>query len=225
MNSAYEQYGILVVPDILTLDQVIAFRTTLDIYLNDFNSYKECNISRIIPDFAGNTPQLGALNSLHQNELVNEILKNQIFPNKNFIYANHSDLHQNKTTGWHRDTYDYLLEDRGNGNPKDLWSEECHIIKVCFLLQDHINNDYGLWFQPGTHKSEIQSTPIHIKTKSTDMIIFNQRILHSGQTKSPKYHEVFNENRYLITYAYGLDNKHTKIHTLGATKRQSKQKV
>lgn len=224
MNKVYAKYGILVVPDILTNEQVSHYRVSLDSYLNFNASYKECNNSKILPGFAGNTPELGTLNSLHLNKDINSYLKNDIFGNNKFIYANHSDLHQNKTTSWHRDVYDYLMKDRGAGNQKDLWSNECHIIKVCFLLQDHINNEYGLWFQPGTHNSETEeSNPIHLKTKATDMIIFNQRILHSGQTKEPKYHEVYNKNRYLITYAYGLDNIHTKIHSKGAQLRQNRQ--
>ena len=196
MNEEYKKNGVLVVSDVLREQQVKEFRGILDNYLNDSNTFSESESSRIIPGFAGNVPELGELNTLHLSDKVNDILKKEIFDDSDYIYADHSDLHQNKTTGWHRDTYDYLLEDRGGGTYEGLWSRDCHIIKVCFLFQDHIDNDYGLWFKLGTHRSERDGVSVNARTKSTDMIIFDQRILHSGQTQMPRYHQKFNKNRY-----------------------------
>lgn len=223
MNQDYKTNGFLIIPNVLSPNQVDEFRSRLDNYLSKTNTFTEGEDSRIIPGFAGKCPELGLLNSLHFSDVVNSVLRKEIFIEEDYVYADHSDLHQNKTTGWHRDTYDYLLQDRGAGTYKGLWSEDCHIVKVCFLLQDHMDNDYGLWFKPGTHRSEIEGSPIIAKTKSTDMIIFDQRILHAGQTQHPRYHQKFNKNRYLITYAYGLNNEHTKIHTKGAKLRQERQ--
>jgi hypothetical protein len=224
MNKEYIKNGVLVISDVLKDQQIREYRYKLNDYLTNSNAFTEGESSRIIPGFAGNVPELGELNTLHLSDKVNGIIKKEIFDDYDYIYADHSDLHQNKITGWHRDTYDYLLKDRGNGTHEGLWSEECHIIKVCFLLQDHIDNNYGLWFKLGTHKSEIEGVPVSARTKATDMIIFDQRILHSGQTQIPRYHQIFNKNRYLLTYAYGLNNEHTKIHIKGATLRQNRQK-
>ena len=223
MNEEYTKNGFLIVPNILTEQQVEEFRGMLDNFLNDVNTFSEKGSDRCIPGFAGSTPELDELNMLHLSDRVNNVLKKEIFDNNEYIYANHSDLHQNKITGWHRDTYDYLLKNRGGGTNAGLWSEECHIIKVCFLLQDHADNDYGLRFKSGTHKSEIDGAPTVARTKATDMIIFDQRILHAGQTQTPRYHQKFNKNRYLLTYAYGLNNEHTRIHAKGATLRQQRQ--
>lgn len=213
--------GYTIIPNFLTQEQVLLYRQLLDNYLSNNNSYQESSISKIIPGFAGRTPELNELNNLHQNQDLLNIVK-YIFQNQEFIFLDHSDLHQNKTTGWHRDTNDYK---RGGGNNNDIWLDDCNIIKISFLLQDHIDNQYGLWFQPGTHKQDINITPIYANTKSTDMILFDQRILHSGQFIKPLYHEVYKQNRYLITYGFGLKNNHSYIHMKGSSQRQNQQRL
>ena len=46
--------------------------------------------------------------------------------------------------------------------------------KVCLLLQNHTDNQYGLWFKPGTHKQGVDSKEIHLNSECTDLIIFDQ---------------------------------------------------
>lgn len=224
MND-YKKNGYIVIKDVLTDSEVTMFRSVMDQYLDNHPSFSEDSVSKILPGFAGNFPDLGQVNNLHQDSRINKALNDYVFEGDNFIYAGHSDLHQNKTTGWHRDTLDYLAKDRGNGTEEGLWSDDCHIVKVCFLLQDHTDNDYGLWFKAGTHRRGVKNTPIILHSRATDMIIFDQRIEHAGQTNKPQYHEKYNRNRYLLTYAFGLDNAHTKIHTKGATLRQNRQNI
>lgn len=226
MNSKYEtikKQGCLIVKNFLTDDQVNKFRNTLDTFFKNNSFFRESEESKIIPGFAGVTPDLKELNNFHEDKKINELVA-EVFNYQPYIFASHSDLHQNKITGWHRDTLDYLGEDRGAGLTSGLWSNDCFIIKVCFLLQDHTDNDYGLWFKPGTHLSDIDGKSLITNTRSTDIIIFDQRILHAGQTKKPRYHKKYGIDRYLITYAYGLDNEHTRIHSKGATLRQNRQR-
>lgn len=226
MNQKYNTIkadGCLVIKNFLSENQVKSYRDILDNFFKTNSFYRESEDSKIIPGFANVTPELKELNILHKDNKILGILK-EIFNNQKFIFADHSDLHQNKITGWHRDTMDYLAPDRGAGSEIDLWSEDCFIVKVCFLLQNHIDNDYGLWFKPKTHLSNIDGKSLVTKTNARDMIVFDQRILHAGQTNKPRYHEKYNLNRYLITYGYGLDNKHTRIHSKGATIRQNNQR-
>lgn len=225
MNYGIENFftnGFSIISDFLTNEEVLYYRNILDIYLSNNNYYGD-SISRIIPGFAGRTKELEELNLLHEKPSLIKIVSN-IFQNKNFIFLDHSDLHQNKTTGWHRDTKDY---ERGGGKIDDIWSEECLIIKVSFLLQDHLDNSYGLWFKPGTHKLDLKldPPPVHAYTKSTDMIIFDQRIQHRGQVNKPLYHEKYKQHRYLITYGFGLDNNYSLIHIKGSSKRQNEQRL
>lgn len=214
---SFEVDGYTIINNVLTNQEVTQYRNILDSYLQHNISYRDKS-AKILPGFAGRTPELKELNTLHQSDKILSHL-NSIFNNQKFIFLDHSDLHQNKTTGWHRDTKDY---DRGGGN--STWDKEYCIIKACFLLQDHIDNQHGLWFQPATHKKNIQNKEVYAKTKATDLIIFDQRILHRGQVRPPSYLQSFGQNRYLITYAYGLDNKHSKYHSDGAKARQEKQR-
>lgn len=216
---SFEQDGYTIVRDFLRIDQVEDYRNILDSYLQNNKSYNETGNSKILPGFAGVTPELQGLDKLHEDNQLKRILGN-VFQTDDFIFLEHSDLHQNKTTGWHRDTKDY---ERGGGNPQDTWADDYFIVKACLLLQDHEDNQYGLWFKPGTHRQGVNSKEIHLDSKATDLIIFDQRILHRGQVNCLPYDKVHGKNRYLITYGYGLNNKHSAFHKLGATKRQQQQ--
>ena len=216
---SFEKDGYTIVRDFLRIDQVEDYRNILDSYLQNNKSYNETGNSKILPGFAGVTPELQGLDKLHEDNQLKRILGN-VFQTDDFIFLEHSDLHQNKTTGWHRDTKDY---ERGGGNPQNTWADDYFIVKACLLLQDHEDNQYGLWFKPGTHRQGANSKEIHLDSKATDLIIFDQRILHRGQVNCPPYDKVHGKNRYLITYGYGLNNKHSAFHKLGATKRQQQQ--
>lgn len=216
---SFKEQGYTVIENVLSQDEIEEYRYQLDDYLSK-NKTLKINEAKIIPGWSGVTPELGALNNLHEDERVlREVSK--IFDGQTFRFVGHSDLHQNKDTNWHRDNRDL---ERGGCN-LDIWSVDCFIIKVCFLLQDHTDNDLGLWFQPGTHKPNVpDSDPIHIYSHSTDMIIFDQRIIHKGQYTRPFYHELYNQNRYLLTFGYGLLNDYSDFHELGAVKRQNQQR-
>jgi hypothetical protein len=220
MRNIFLEQGYIVYKNFLNKDFIEEYRNILDNYLETHNSFHEDTTSKIIPGFAGITPELKELNNLHENAKLLDLLKT-IFDNETLVFLDHSDLHQNKTTGWHRDTGDYI---RGGGNIQNIWQKDCLIIKISFLLQDHLDNTYGLWFNPGSHIENIKNQEVHAYTESTDLIIFDQRILHRGQVSKPSYKDIYKKNRYLITYAFGLDNDHSKIHMLGATKRQNQQR-
>ncbi len=225
-NKKYLDDGVLIVSNFLTLDEVRKFRKTLDDYFLNHKSFSQGNHGKILSGFAGQTPELEELNLFHHNKRLLRILGSVIFTSSNFIFAEHSDLHQNKSTGWHRDTKDYLCKERGNGDEQGLWSDDCHIIKACLLLQDHHSNDFGMSFKLGSHRAECENpATFYAETKSTDLIIFDQRILHAGQTAEKSYLQTHGANRYLITYAYGLQNSHTLVHMKGAQIRQNEQRA
>lgn len=228
-NSEHQKYlkdGLLIIKNFLSIENVQKFREILDHYFLNFKSFHHGERGRILCGFAGKTPELEELNNLHINEKIIKILNSYIFNGNEFIFAEHSDLHQNRTTGWHRDNLDFLSKERGNGCEKDLWSEKFHVIKVCFLLQDHTSNQCGMSFKLGTHKDEdTVAPPFYANTQSTDMIIFDQRILHAGQEFKKPYFDQFGKNRYLVTYAYGLDNELTRTHITGANIRQKEQQL
>jgi len=218
---SFDTLGFEVVKNFLNKTEVDLFRDVLDKFLQNEKSFKT-NGARIVPGFAGRTPLLGQLNTLHTTERMKKTIANFFGEEEEFIFLDHSDLHQNQMTDWHRDTGDYQ---KGGGDLNEIWNPQCKILKACILLQDHIDNDKGLWFQPGTHTSNRQSTAIHAPTESTDLIVFDQRIAHRGQVGLPRYHEIYGKNRYLITYAFGVNNRYSEIHRRGAARRQNEQRT
>ena len=228
-NSEHQKYlkdGLLIIKNFLSIEKVQKFREILDHYFLTYKSLHHGERGKCLSGFAGTTPEIGQLNLFHHDEEIRKILRSFVFLNDDYVFAGHSDIHQNRTTGWHRDNLDFLSEDRGNGCENDLWSERFHVIKVCFLLQDHDTNNCGMSFRLGTHRGEkIEAPSFYANTKSTDMIIFDQRILHAGQEYINPYFNQFREHRYLITYAYGVDNELTQIHKTGACLRQNSQKL
>jgi len=216
---SFDNDGYLIVHDVLTKEEIQEYRDELDNYLNNNPSFREGE-SKILPGWAGNTPGLSdRLNNLHKDPRVLEEVS-KIYKSQEFRYVNHSDLHQNKRTNWHRDIHDLK---RGGCN-LDVWAEECLIIKASFLLQDHMDNKLGLLVQPGTHRRGITSQKKHLDSLSSDLIIFDQRILHSGQHDRPLYHNVYGRNRYLLTFGYGLNNAYSDFHDKGAASRQAGQR-
>jgi hypothetical protein len=217
---SFQDDGYVVIKNVLTKEEVTSFRNRLDKYLENSVSLRR-DRSKLVPGWAGNTPELGEdLNNLHQDKRILTSLEN-IFNGKEFRYVSHSDLHQNKTSGWHRDHNDLL---RGKCSLSSTWDKDCFIVKACFLLQDHNDNKFGLWMQPGTHLSDTQATGVHIDSNETDLIIFDQRILHKGQVSKPDYVDIYKKNRYLLTFGYGLNNKYSDLHEAGATLRQNQQR-
>ena len=217
---SFETDGYEIIKNFLTQEQVASYRQSLDHYLDTQKCFRT-NGAKIVPGFADRSPELGELNELHRSEKMLSTIQ-KFFGENKFIFLDHSDLHQNQMTDWHRDANDYK---RGGGRPERIWEEDCFIIKVCLLLQDHTNNDKGLWFQSGTHKSNISGKQVCAHTEPTDLVVFDQRIFHRGQMGTPKYHEIYGINRYLITYGYGLDNEHSAIHIKGANNRQTEQRT
>jgi hypothetical protein len=208
--------GFIVIKDFFSEEEASRYRALCDNYFNNHSSF-QCDGGKVVPGWAGNTPEMEELNLLYENskmtDIVSEILGDA------YLFAEHSDLHQDKITGWHRDTYDYQ---RGGG-VWPQWTEDFFVIKVAFLLQDHSSNDHGLWMDIYSHRSEGSHNPIYIPSGPMDLIIFDQKINHRGQ--SSQYLDKYGEHRYLITYGYGLDNEHTLMHNAGCKKRQDAQRL
>ena len=106
------------------------------------------------------------------------------------------------------------------------------VINVCFLLQDHSDNEHGLWFKPCSNRQEFYSNKqefceqeICVHSNSTDLIVFDQRVEHRGQRPENTYFEKYKKHRYLVTMGYGVDNFYTKQHIAGTVYRQNQQRA
>ena len=218
----FEKNGYALIKGVFSKKENDLFREISDEYFANYPSlsFEE---GKCLCGYSGVTPELKDLNTLHKDQRIIDIVK-QIL-GEDFIFAEHSDLHQNKLTPWHRDL---LMGAWSQYQKQDPWSEDYKIIKVAALLQDHSDNDYGLWVVPESHNKrnedpslkELKEQCIH--SEEGDLIVFDQRIFHKGQLK--QYLHEYKRDRYLITFGYGLNNSHTEDHMKGTAARQNTQR-
>lgn len=127
---------------------------------------------------------------------------------------------------------------------------DCQVYKVAIYLQDHTNNLAGLKVKPGSHK--IASTEVgeelYLKTRVGDVIIFDVRLTHSGQSdilpipwlRKPlalirklfgssldqpikSAYELFFGTKMSIFFTFGDSNNYTVAFAKNNMKRQLKQ--
>lgn len=223
MNSILHKIsseGFAVIPNVLRESEVVLFRQILDDYMDC--TYLNFTGGKIVSGWAGLTPELGPMNNLHKDSRITDIVEKAV--GEDWIFAEHSDLHQNKITPWHNDVLPsnqadllrYVHPIVSTLNPRD---DGYQIIKVCFLLQNHSDNDYGLWFKSLSNKSQ----ELCIHSNPTDAIVFDQRVEHRGQLR--QYLKEHGQHRYLVTMGYGLDNIYTEQHIAGTVHRQNQQRT
>jgi hypothetical protein len=171
--------GFIVLRNILSDDEVIKLRKILETYflhhgVKIFGGISQPNAAVLIPE----------LDWIFSHPKIIDALKN-LLDNKNLMFTSHCDIHSGIVTGWHKD--DGTSSDKSNLGYFDCLTydvEDCQVYKVAIYLQDHTNNLAGLKVKPGSHK--IASTEvgeeIYLKTRVGDIIIFDVRLTHSGQS-------------------------------------------
>lgn len=160
---------------------------------------------------------------LRSNEKIIKYL-NMLFENK-YKYCEVSDIGIDRVIGWHKDTY---IDKDVDGETESKCSENIEtldnnlIVKVLIYLQDHENNDDALKVIPGSHKTpnfDIDlSKVVQLHPSIGDVVIFDQRLLHCGQTYISHY------GRILVTLAYGVDNEITNEYIRLVNERIASQK-
>jgi hypothetical protein len=174
-----QEDGFLILRNLLTEDEVAKLRKTLKTYfLHDgikiFGGISQPNAAVLIPE----------LDWVFSHPKIIDALKNLV-ENEKLMFTSHCDIHSGIVTGWHKD--DGTSSDQSNlgyfdGLTYDV--EDCQVYKVAIYLQDHVNNLAGLKVKPGSHK--IASTEVgeetYLKTRVGDIIIFDVRLTHSGQS-------------------------------------------
>jgi hypothetical protein len=217
-KKKFKDAGFFIVEDFFTEEEIEKYREAVE------NFFKIRNINKLkggrcVGGWTGKFKELEELSNL-TNGRFSEILSSPVFNNQPWRYLNHSDLHQDKITDWHRDIGDLKRGIKKKYKKLSLKSDECLIVKICFFLQDHHDNKHGLWMKPNSQFTK-KANKEYISSKKTDIIVFDQRLLHKGQLK--QYYKATGKHRYLVTLAFGLDNDYGKAHELGATIRQANQ--
>lgn len=219
MNIDLQDKGYVILNNFYNTNDIIKMRK---IILNNLknNILYTGNNSGSKPDFLNDRNFYPLIPLLKLNDLHNEM--NKIF-NAPFHLCFHNDIGLNRIVSWHKDTLNnqYKIYQK-----KNIWEEfngEKHeIYKVLIYLQDHSLDNNGLTLIEGSHNipqiiiDESKKKIIH--TKIGDIIIFDQRITHKGQTISFN-----NYDRILISLGFGKNNIFTKEFEEGTIKRQNDQ--
>lgn len=247
MNNYLEQFkenGYFIVENAITETQANRFRSLCDNYFDNHPTSPFMD-GFTVPAWAGNSPELDELNTFHEDPMLLDFATLALGCD-DFLYTGHSDLHKNIVTLWHRDHYDYKLgcpetspfrgfdeknfwsvEDESKPHciekeelPDGFWDDDHSVIKIGFLLQDHKDNDLGLWMMSGSQEQGVQGKETCLHSSPRDLIVFDHRIMHRGQLNARQFHKEYDQDRILLAWGYGVDNKHTHQFMLGCNERQ-----
>ncbi|MDD1427161.1 phytanoyl-CoA dioxygenase family protein [Dolichospermum sp. ST_sed9] len=237
--------GFILIRGVLTEDEVTNLRKTLEAYflhrgVQIFGGLSQPNAAVLIPE----------LDWVFSHPKIIDALKNLV-ENEKLMFTSHCDIHSGIVAGWHKD--DGTSSGKSNLGYFDCLTydvEDCQVYKVAIYLQDHTNNLAGLKVKPGSHK--IASTEVgeevYLKTRVGDVIIFDVRLTHSGQSdilpipwlRKPltlirklfgssldqpikSAYELFFGTKMSIFFTFGYSNNWTVAFAKNNMKRQLKQ--
>jgi hypothetical protein len=239
-----QEDGFVILRSVLTEDEVIKLRKTLETYFSHhgvkmFGGISQPNAAVLIPE----------LDWIYSHPTIIDALKN-LLHNEKLMFTNHCDIHSGIISGWHKDDGTSDKTNLGYFDCLTYDVEDCQVYKVAIYLQDHVNNLAGLKVKRGSHK--IDSTEvgeeIYLKTRVGDVIIFDVRLTHSGQSdilpvpwlRKPlnltrklfgtrldkaikSAYELFFGTKMSIFFTFGYPNKWTIAFARNNMKRQLKQ--
>lgn len=217
-KETLEKNGYVIIPKLLTLEQINDYREETNNYIKNYPTYKNSGgIS--IPDFIS-TSNFPKTSSIIYNPKLLEILTNIL--GTSFRFCSHNDIGINRIIGWHKDK---LNGDVAKYETINIWEshndEKHEIVKVLIYLQDHSDNNDSLHIVPGSHLNPKIETSgsLLLHPKVGDVIIFDQRITHRGMGKF-----IGKENRILVSFGFGKNNIFTDNFEKGTIERQNRQK-
>ena len=172
------------------------------------------------PDFLNDINYQNLIPLLNLNEMHN-VMK-EIF-NAPFHLCFHNDIGLNRIVDWHKDTLNNEYKIFQQHNPWSIVDGEGHeIYKFLIYLQDHSKNSDGLYIIERSHLIPnifIDNTnKKYINCSLGDVIIFDQRITHRGQSRHTN-----NMDRILISIGFGKNNIFTTEFEEGTRRRQNDQ--
>jgi len=233
-KEKFEKFGFVVLREAFdkesceTLkDSILQFFTNEDGQLlknttKNYRDGKQCTAP-----LAFNTKELKTTHIIFENKKLNQVLR-EITDDKLF-FLHHSDAHVDTVAGkgWHSDSINN--SDGRNGKrwkdmyvKNDFWSEvdgeKYCVIRLAFYLQEHCDNNDGLFVLAGSHNRSKFTKELYVKTKVGDVILFDARLQHRGGNNVRK-----GNKRTAIFWAMGRDNIFSHEHKDAAIARQKFQ--
>lgn len=105
---------------------------------------------------------------------------------ENWVLTGHCDLHKNALSGWHRDDGTSYNDGGYFGDTKpDYTTPDMGVFKVAVYLQSHDKFEDGITVEPGSHihKARDPLKAKYLNTSLGQVVIFDQRLWHTGQLK------------------------------------------
>ena len=227
INPTYEQIwnkeGFIVIENIFTDTEIEQLRDEILTHAeNKANIISNCGGYSIV-DFIQYHPSLTLCKQILDNPKIHTHLK-QVFNGDNYRFIGHNDIGVNRSGGWHKDVLNngpgYNLTKYTTPN---VWSthegEKQQIIKLAIYLQDHHDNNQALEIVPNSNRTPSMdaSGSVYTHPKKGDILIFDQRITHRGNSQGTTI------PRIMISYGLGRKNIFSDNFEKGTRIRQDYQ--
>jgi hypothetical protein len=183
-KSALLVNGYTIVKNVYTAEEIAVFRDLLKKYFESNGVSYDGGVLQ--PNFFN---MVEGSDIVFSNGNVSGLIKGIL--GDQFMYCEHSDAHNDKLTGWHRDRPEKLFfrTEVGSSNLNDMNS----IYKIGIYLQDHKSKRYknkGLWVVPGSHMqpdlsiNESRNLDLSLNPSLGDIVIFDLQLIHKGEEAS-----------------------------------------
>ncbi len=210
-------HGVTVIENSITPSQVKIYRDLILDYFKDGKNrcagYGDGN--QTIKSDAANHPCFKTFLDIFDDKVLMDVINKITDGTPRWAY--HSDIHLN-FNGAKRYHSDAQLHHIPNKNyPVAFNHEEYNVYRIATYLQDHQEDEGGLFVFPGSHiHPDGENEEYYVGTAPGDIIIFDTRLYHKGGNYS-------GDRCVMFGPAVGKDNKWTKLHAEGAISRQLKQ--
>jgi hypothetical protein len=168
--------GFVVLPGVLTPDEVSELRHQVDLVLDAKGVDKAGGT--VLPNAAAEAPILswifchpGILAAVRSATGMDEM-----------VFTMEADLHRNYLAAkWHKDTGEQMMAD-GYFGCDAIASPDCRVYKVALYLQDHSPRIGSLHVRPGsiTTPRLDQGNDVPLAVNAGDVVLFDVRITHRG---------------------------------------------
>lgn len=175
LKTAIVQDGFVKIPNVISAEEIAQLRQLIGDSMGSdfpFRGKTQPNAACVMPNLAWIFHHPKILSVFRELLQVEEIM-----------FTSHCDAHSRTLSGWHKDDGMTVMEGGYfEGSAYDL--DDCRVYKVAIYLQDHYHNLGGLRVRRNSHRLTAldQGDEIYLKTRAGDIVVFDVRLTHTGQT-------------------------------------------
>jgi hypothetical protein len=179
-SDALIKDGFICVENVLSVKEIKKLRDSVKKYMETCELFSVTYKGKTQPNAAVKIPELSWI---FAHPTILSTLRD-IFGDTKIMFTSHCDIHSRTLSAWHKDDGMQVTEG-GYFEQSSYDSEDCRVYKVGIYLQDHNNNLGGLRIRRGSHRvsSLNEGEEVYLQTKAGDIVIFDVRLTHTGQTE------------------------------------------